>query len=266
DVTNLFLGAGLPVARILATELDQGIVVHEDFGDEILRDALADPERGPELIQSAIGLIARIQAATPLAFEIGSIASKLKFDEEKLFWELDFFMKHYFESLQNQKLSADLEKDVRLEFMELSRAIESLASVLTHRDFHAANLMIKEGELKIIDHQDARIGPATYDLVSLLLDRITSSPDKSQIEKGKQCLQRARLDLELPRIENLDHEFELVAIQRCLKAIGTFSNQTANLGKDGYLQFIAPMFGVVAAACLSLGAFENIRSMVENEL
>jgi len=70
----------------------------------------------------------------------------------------------------------------------------------------------------------------------------------------------------MPAIERLDIEFELVTIQRCLKAIGTFSNQAANFNRPDYLEYIKPMFMVVAKACDKLDRFENIRAMVENEL
>ena len=63
------------------------------------------------------------------------------------------------------------------EFAELCEELETKATVLCHRDFHAANLMLDpEGRLRIIDHQDARIGSVAYDLVSFLLDRVTEPP------------------------------------------------------------------------------------------
>ncbi|MCB1024563.1 MAG: phosphotransferase, partial [Acidobacteria bacterium] len=179
DVTDLFLACGLPVARIYDTDLELGIVHHEDFGDKILRDVLerSDIETRERLLDQAISLITRIQRATPKAYELDSIASRLKFDKEKLLWELNFFKTHYFESLMKDPLSFENEQVLNKEFTELSRELEKCAAVLTHRDFHAANLMVVGGStLKIIDHQDARIGSAAYDLVSLLLDRITTLP------------------------------------------------------------------------------------------
>src|SRR5262249_43470111 len=91
DVTGLFLSGGLPVAQILAVDDELAIVVHQDFGDNILRSVLEGaplPEKD-EWLNSAIALIAKIQAATGKAYEMNSIASRLKFDEEKLNWELN---------------------------------------------------------------------------------------------------------------------------------------------------------------------------------
>src|SRR5207247_2262618 len=176
---RLFENNGLPVARVFTFDEALGVIVQEDLGDTILRDVLesSSPERREQLIDEAIGMIAQIQNATANAYETDSIASRLKFDVEKLLWELNFFREHYFVTLKQQKLSDNENAALDKEFLELCRELESRASVLCHRDFHAANLMIdSEGRLRIIDHQDARLGAASYDLVSLLLDRVTEPP------------------------------------------------------------------------------------------
>lgn len=271
DVTDLFRKAGLPVAEVYDTAFERGIVIHEDFGDRILRDVLAEapPERLEELLDEALGLIARIQQATPLAFELGSVASRLKFDVEKLSWELDFFREHYFESLRKKPLDADTRTGLETEFGELSRELETRAAVLTHRDFHAANLLVgADGRLRIIDHQDARIGPVTYDPVSLLLDRIESPPEPGRIGEKLVIFQqeRQRLGLEPLDPEELQREFDLMTVQRCLKAIGTFSNQAANLGRDRYARYIDPMFRVVHGAALRLQRFPVLRTIIKTEI
>ncbi|NNE67342.1 MAG: phosphotransferase [Pyrinomonadaceae bacterium] len=262
DVTNLFLACGLPVARLYAVIGESGLVIHEDFGDRILRKELNN-DNTDAYIDEAIRLIAEIQAGTARAYESGSIAGKLKFDLEKLSWELDFFRTHYFGSFKQQALPGE---SVLNEFEELSKEIEAYSSVLTHRDFHAANLMISGNSLKIIDHQDARIGPATYDLVSLLLDRIDAPPSEEFLNAKKDLLKSHLAVNGGNAINDIDLQFDLVTVQRCLKAIGTFSNQAANHGKDSYVRYMKPMFEAVANSCRKLGRFENIRAMVENEL
>ena len=106
-MTNLFLKNDLPVAEIYDFDGETGVIVMEDLGDTILRPILdkADEEEKENLINEAIRLIARIQTATESAFETNSIASKLKFDQEKLGWELEFFKTHYFETYKKQPLN-----------------------------------------------------------------------------------------------------------------------------------------------------------------
>ena len=271
DVTNLFRAADLPVAQIFDFDEALGVIVQEDLGDRILRDELleSDASRREFLIDEAIALIARIQAATSKAFELDSIASRLKFDTEKLLWELEFFKTHYFTTYKGVPLDADDEALVTRDFLELSSELESRASVLCHRDFHAANLMLDSSDrLRIIDHQDARIGSAAYDLVSLLLDRVTEPPTAEWLA-GKRRLfldERERLGLASINEGQFAEEFRLQTIQRCLKATGTFSFQSVNRGKGYFVPFIGPMFEIVGRALQNLDRFPGLAKIVSREI
>jgi len=268
DVTNLFLECGLPVARIYDFDEKSGVIVQEDLGDVILRPILdkAEYEERDEYLNQAITLIARIQAATQKAFERNSIASQLKFDEEKLIWELNFFKTHYFETLRNAPLSITDDAALSGEFRELARALETRAEVLCHRDFHAANLMIRpDGKLRIIDHQDARIGATSYDLVSLLLDRVREVPSTTWIREKRLFFLAQREYLGLKHIDPDDFalEFRLQTIQRCLKAIGTFSFQSVNRGKTYFIPYIEPMFHIILQACERLERFPHLQRIIK---
>lgn len=271
DVSNLFTASGLPVAEIYEFSGEFGIVIHEDFGDKILRpilETIAPAERNA-LINQSIRLIAEIQAATPRAFELDSVASRLAFDFEKLSWELDFFTKHYFQSLRGIELNVADAANLKIELDEVARELEKRIAVLCHRDFHAANLMIDyENRLRIIDHQDARMGATTYDLVSLLLDRISAPPEENWLSEKKRFFLSEREKLNLPAVNpaEFETEFELQTIQRCLKAIGTFSFQTAVRGKTNYEQYIAPMFAVVRHAAEKLNRYPNLQRIIEEQL
>jgi len=266
DVTKLFRSAGLPVAEVYDFNEKLGVIIQEDLGDRILRDVLPSlPENERvESLDEAISLIARVQAATPKAFESNSIASRLRFDEEKLMWELDFFKTHYFETYKKQPLSRDDDASLTKEFVELSRTLSDRASVLCHRDFHAANLMVDQNNhLRIIDHQDARIGSVAYDLVSLLLDRITEPPRAMWLAERREYFLSERQRLGLPEISENEftQEFRLQTIQRCLKATGTFSYQSVKRGKTNFIPFITPMLRMAARSSESLGRFPAIREI-----
>ncbi|MGI8811983.1 MAG: aminoglycoside phosphotransferase family protein [Pyrinomonadaceae bacterium] len=271
DVTKLFLTAKLPVAEILDFDESLGIILLEDFGDRILREEILDasPEKRGDLINQAIALIPKIQAATKIAFDLDSIASKLAFDVEKLTWELDFFKTHYFETLQDRRLEVATSAALDNEFLEISEELEQKAIVLCHRDFHAANLMLDgQNRLRIIDHQDARIGSAAYDLASLLLDRVTSPPTPEWLaEKRRYFLtERERIGLEKLDERAFADEFRLQTIQRCLKAAGTFSFQSATRGKTYFLPFITPMFEIVLRAAEKLKRFPVLQSILNAEI
>lgn len=271
DVTNLFLRGGLPVAKIYDFSGELGVVVQEDFGDTILRARLIDAgsARRNDLINDAIKLIARIQATTAKAFELDSIASRLKFDKEKLVWELNFFKEHYFETYRKQPLSEPDNLALAEEFAELARELEQCAAVLCHRDFHAANIMIDwENRLRIIDQQDARIGAASYDLVSLLLDRVLEAPNENWLAEKIRFLlsERENLGLEQIDFEEFLYQFRLQTIQRCLKAIGTFSYQSAKRGKTHFVQYIEPMFQIVFQAAKETNKFPNLQRIIKEKI
>ncbi|HEX3102721.1 MAG TPA: phosphotransferase [Pyrinomonadaceae bacterium] len=271
DVTRLFNTAGLPVAEILDFDGNFGVIVQEDLGDRILRDVMIEADEVPRarLRDEAISLIARIQAATGKAYETDSIASRLKFDREKLEWELNFFKEHYFETFLKRPLSPADDAALLAEFAELATELESFATVLCHRDFHAANLMIDgQGRMRIIDHQDARIGSPAYDLVSLLLDRITYLPSREWLAEKRRYFLNVRQTLGLAKLdeEEFAYEFRLQTIQRCLKAAGTFSFQSVNRGKTYFIPFIKPMFGISRRGAESLGRFPVIQEILGREL
>jgi len=271
DLTKLFLDNHLPVAKIFAFDSELGVIVLEDFGDQILRDVLSNSDKAKRemLINNAISLIAKIQAATQAAFDTNSIASRLMFDREKLGWELEFFKTHYFETYRREKLSEPDDLALKKEFSELASELEIRAKVLCHRDFHAANLMIdKQNQLHIIDHQDARIGSVSYDLVSLLLDRVLEIPAQDWLDGKKRSFlsEREKLGLEKIDFDYFDKEFQLQTIQRCLKAIGTFSFQSINRGKTYFIQYIAPMLQIVLQAAGRLQRFPNLQRIIIQKL
>ena len=271
DVSRVFRENDLPVAKVHDFDEVLGVIVVEDLGDTILRPELesCDAERKDELIRNAIDLIPRIQKATDSAAESNSIASRLRFDTEKLMWELNYFKIHYFTTFKKEPLSPEIDDALNAEFMELSSELDSTATVLCHRDFHAANLMIdSKKELRIIDHQDARIGSPTYDLVSLLLDRVTETPSDKWLNDMKEYYfsQREAVGLEPLDRDTFEHEFELQTIQRCLKAAGTFSFQSAARGKEYFIPFIKPMFRIVLRAASDLKTFPTIQTTLLAEI
>lgn len=271
DVTRLFLAGGLPVAEILDFDGEYGVIVQEDLGDRILRDLLNDEtdDTRARRLDEAISLTARIQTVTNKAFESNSIASRLRFDREKLLWELTFFKTHYFQTYRKKPLSSTDDLRLSSEFEEIANELESCATVLCHRDFHAANLMLDTHDrMRIIDHQDARVGSPAYDLVSLLLDRITEPPSREWLAEKRRYFLSVRLRLGLGKLDEDDfaNEFRLQTIQRCLKAAGTFSFQSVNRGKTYFVPFIKPMFRISIRAAESLNRFPVIREILSREI
>jgi aminoglycoside/choline kinase family phosphotransferase len=268
DVTRLFAAARLPVPEVLAVDGGQGVIVQEDLGDRQLRRVFEDvtEDERDAYVEQAISLIAEIQSATALAYERDSIASRLAFDEAKLSWELDFFYRHYFGSLRGETLKHAEEAELRAELNDVATELAARPRVLCHRDYHAANLIVDaENRLRVIDHQDARMGPASYDLVSLLLDRVTCVPSLAEIRERRLFFlhERERRGLQPMPPDEFSREFRLMTVQRCLKAVGTFSWQTGVYGRGAtYAQFIEPMLLIVLQAAQWLNRFPALQQAI----
>lgn len=272
DVTNLFVKCRLPVPKVHDADGAAGIIVQEDLGDRQLCQVFetASDEECEPLIEQAIEIIARIQAATPKAFEHDSIASRLAFDEVKLAWELNFFCEHYFGSLRGETLRHGEAAELKVELNDVAAELSACRRVLCHRDYHSANLLVdRQGQIRIVDHQDARMGPASYDLVSLLMDRQPEPPSLAEVREHRLFFleERRRLGLDAIDPDDFAKEFRLMTIQRGLKAIGTFSYQTAVCGRGAfYEKHIQPTFQIVLQAADWLERFPALRRMINERI
>jgi N-acetylmuramate 1-kinase len=255
DVSRLFERAGLPVPRIIDVADTDGVILQEDLGDTSLAKWLSeaadrgDAKGAEQMTLRAIELIAQIQATTQTAYDVNSISSRLAFDEDKLSWELNYFFDHFFGSLMQRQFESDDAEAIKLDLQAIAAELAARPRSLTHRDYHGMNLMVDTaGALRIIDHQDARMGPVTYDLVPLLLERRLEPVDESWVKEKQRFFLKVGESLGLPRIapQELEYEFHLMTVQRQLKAIGTFSYQTAVVGRgEFYEKYIEPSIATV---------------------
>ena len=272
DVTRLFLESSLPAPEVYAVDGESGIIVQEDLGDRQLGKVCetVSAEEREAYTEQAIAVIARIQAATETAFTRKSIASKLAFDEAKLGWELNFFFEHYFGSLRKEELRHAEAAELKAELNDIAAELAACPRVLCHRDYHGANLMLdKKNRLRIVDHQDARMGPVSYDLVSLLMDRQPEPPSLADVRGYRLFFLEERRRQNLPAIDpdEFAKEFRLMTIQRELKAIGTFSYQTAVCGRGAfYERHIEPTFQIVLQAAEWLERFPVLQRMIKERI
>ena len=124
---------------------------------------------------------------------------------------------------------------LRSELGDLVRTLADEPRVLCHRDYHSRNLMLAEGRLWIIDFQDARMGPDTYDLASLLRDSYVDISERDVDEMLAYFLALAGRSGEAVEFRR---RFDEMALQRNLKALGTFGYQTTARANPVYIQHI----------------------------
>jgi aminoglycoside/choline kinase family phosphotransferase len=235
SLRGLFSRFGLPVPEIRDDDGPRGILLLEDLGDDTLQDVMqrgGDPAR---FYGVALEQIATLQREGARASETDAPCFSLAFDTEKLSFELHYFLKHFVEGLRGCELSESERGAVSEAFHALSQEIASWPRVVCHRDFHSRNLMPRDGVLYWIDFQDARMGPATYDLASLLNDSYVDLPEGFVLESAEAFRRRA---LPGEDRETFVRRFEIVSVQRTLKALGTFGYMVKVRGKTVYLPSI----------------------------
>jgi len=237
NVARLLDRMPVPVPAILGAEGDLGVIALEDLGDVTLQAHLGVAPRGDHLAlyRQAVGHVATLQRRGEELASPEYVPYGIAFDVEKLTWEMDFFLKHFLEAYRGAALTVAERAALR---EELGRVVEELAAeprVLCHRDYHSRNLMLHREQLYVIDFQDARMGPDTYDLVSLLRDSYVDLSESNADDLVAYFLAlRGRAGAE----REFRVRFDLMAVQRNLKALGTFGYQTTARRNPVYIQYI----------------------------
>jgi aminoglycoside/choline kinase family phosphotransferase len=226
----------LPVPNIVGHAEGLGVLALEDLGDVTLQSHLGagSPSEHEALYRQAVAFIGVLQDRGAELLTPSDTPSQLAFDVEKLTWELDYFVRHFLEGYRGAVLSAAERAALTAEWAGITEELAAEPRVLCHRDYHSRNLMVYEGRLYIIDFQDARLGPDTYDLVSLLRD---SYVDISDRELDELIAYFAALRGVADAAE-FRRRFDLMAVQRNLKALGTFGYQTITRRNPVYIQYI----------------------------
>jgi N-acetylmuramate 1-kinase len=265
-IARLLSEVPVPVPAILHHSDPLGVIGLEDLGDVTLQAHLgaAVPTEHDALYRQAVDLIARIQDRGEALRSSAYPPYRIAFDVEKLTWELEFFVKHYLLAYKGAT-PADAERDALRE--EWSGIVNELASerrVLCHRDYHSRNLMLHEGSLYIIDFQDARMGPDTYDLASLLRDSyVDLSPQ--QVD-GLIAFFLAHKSENPPPPDEFRRRFDLMALQRNLKALGTFGYMTTSRNNTVYIQYIPRTLAYVKANLAKYPRFARLQGLLERWL
>lgn len=269
EMTALLARAEVPVPEILAVDDREGVILLEDVGDSLLQSWMASADSGAVIaaFERAVDLIGCVRSATEAAIDAGSAGSRLALDGDKLCWELEFFLVNTFERALRAPLEPELVSQFRREARSLSAALAERPRFLCHRDFHARNLIVRPGSdpvegLVVIDFQDARMGPLTYDLVSLVEDPYVQLENWLRQRLVARFRELAYVDGTWPGDVEFGEEYDLTTVQRMLKAVGTFANQAAVRGKRDYLPYIAPALSSAGAALERLGRFAALTEVV----
>jgi hypothetical protein len=243
QVWEYFNRWNLGVPKLYYHHQQQGWLFFEDCGDlsleRLVREQPADVYY--PYYEQAVELLLRIQQAGIRHEDPDCPAFQAAFDAEKLSWELDFFLKYMLEEHRRIKLPPADKQKLQNHFRALGQRLAAEPRCLTHRDYHSRNLIIKDGRIRLVDFQDARLGLCQYDLASLLRDSYVQL-NRQQVDNLMEYYIRGKEKQEGRAIDRrrFRQVFDYTCIQRNLKAVGTFAYLACWQGKPSYLRFIPP--------------------------
>ena len=240
-VARLFAQMPLPVPALVHHDDALGVIGQQDLGDVTLQAHLGGLQAAGRATRyrEAVQLIVRLQQRGAALAAPEHPPYGIAFDHEKLTWELEFFVRHFLLAYRGALPEEAVRTALRQEWATIVDELASEPRVLCHRDYHSRNLMWHEGTLYVIDFQDARMGPDTYDLASLLRDSYVDLPDAAVDDLIAYFFALTRGAAATPA-ESLEfrRRFDLMALQRNLKALGTFGYQTTTRANPVYMQYV----------------------------
>lgn len=241
---------GVHVPQIFAVSPEMGLLIIEDFGDNFLGKVAQNlsPKAYAKYYYLALDELFKIHfdGSTPTS---PCIAFSLSFDVKKLSWELFHTQTYLFEKYLKISMSDPDKKILSQFFTHVSETLAQEPKYFTHRDYHSRNIMVcpeKGGKMGILDFQDARMGLCTYDLASLLKDSYVKLPENLVNELLLYYIQEkeSREKIKIDKIA-FRHLFDRTAIQRNLKAMGTFAYLKLEKNKLDYIKSILPTWNYV---------------------
>jgi aminoglycoside/choline kinase family phosphotransferase len=233
---------GLSAPEVYAADIDAGLLILEDLGAEAF--VVGDPPAPiEERYTAAVDLLVVLhqQALSQDLPVAPRVEHRLpSYDLDAYLIEAELLIDWY---LPHRGVAATAE--AREEFAALWRstlkgAVEA-PSTWVLRDFHSPNLLWlpeREGIARVglLDFQDALMGPAAYDVVSLLQDARVDVPESIEVALVNRYVKARRAHA---RTFDLGHFFELYAVlgaQRATKVLGIFSRLDRRDGKPQYLR------------------------------
>ncbi len=210
-------GLGFPVPEVLASSLDCRYYLLEDLGNCTLYDLVNSSGWSREVFsyyQQALELLILIQQKAGTGFNPDWCYDGGVYDRELI-------------------ISRELEFNRLAEL-----ALATPSRTFLYRDYQSKNLMIKDGRLRLIDFQGARLGPLYYDLASLINDPYTNLPHHLRQKLFDYYYDRALVPLSLPSRKEFDRFTAIFSLIRCLQVLGAFgflSSQKQRLHFRAYI-------------------------------
>ena len=258
----------LPVARVLAHDLDQGFFLMQDLGGKLLHDkvlALAGDQKCiKELYLPVLAMLARLQARGAEGFDTSVCFDGVRLSPEFLYdREAEYFLREFVCNICGLH-EAGWPHGLKEDLTAISRrAGEAGPQGMVHRDFQSRNLVWGEHGPGLVDFQGARLGPAQYDLASLLHDPYVDLDWSLRLDLKREylTLRRALGPFDADRF---NEGWPFVSASRVMQALGAYGFLTGARGKTKFGRYMAPALASLAALSRdpALAGFRAWRALI----
>ncbi|CAA2137224.1 tRNA (adenosine(37)-N6)-threonylcarbamoyltransferase complex ATPase subunit type 1 TsaE [Hyphomicrobium sp. ghe19] len=250
-IDGALAATGLSVPRILAEDLAQGLLIIEDFGDEVFGAEVSRGRDQAGLWKRGVDTLIAVQSIPPptrIVLSDGSTFALPEADEGVLEIETQLLLDWYWPALHGTPAPQSARDAFTALWKSTFERVLSQPKTWLLRDFHSPNLIALDDrpsprDVGIIDFQDAMIGPAAYDLVSLLQDARLDVPETLE----KQLLDHyiAINSSRNPAFDEPEFRFSYAALgaQRNTKILGIFARLAMRDGKRQYLAHMPRIWG-----------------------
>ncbi|MEO0335130.1 MAG: phosphotransferase [Pseudomonadota bacterium] len=266
NILDHFHKHGVNVPRVLGSDPKNGFVLLEDLGDLTLERKFWEFKEQNQVLpfyKQAVEELIKIHYPATEDKESGCVAFEIEFDTAKFLWEMNYAKDNLFEKLCQLTLTAQEHEGLENEFIAICTLLDQQPKRISHRDYHSRNLMLKLGKMKVIDFQDARLGPVQYDLVSLIHDsyvRLNSESEKAILVHYLSLAADHGADFDMEEFQRI---YQVQLIQRCFKACGSFSSFFNSRSDTRYLHYIAPTLVKILAKLRELNQFPTLLNVIE---
>ncbi|MDG1751018.1 MAG: phosphotransferase [Thalassotalea sp.] len=248
---------GIKVPEVVAYDEEHGFMCLSDLGTQDLSSVLTTQNMA-EYYQQAILLLPKVVSIPQQNLPV--------YDKPFIQLELDIFSEWLLNEHLNIQLSVDEKKQLQICFDFLITSALEQPKVVMHRDYHSRNLMIADKGLAVIDFQDAVIGPITYDVVSLLRDCYVKWPSEQILSLFNYFAELMSQQFSLGHIalEQWKKWFDLMGLQRHIKASGIFARLYHRDDKSGYLADIPLTLSYIVDISADYPECEFLYNLVNN--
>lgn len=220
-----------PVPHVLWEPKHEWWAVLEDVGDTSLQELVAEtPVDTNKRYRAVLDHVLQLHGPVTRSFRRSKIPAMPPFNAQLYRYERELFIRHYLHDLRGAD-STTIDR-VNRDLLRVARRLKHTAPVLLHRDLQSSNILYRGTQPVFIDFQGMRLGPAAYDVASLLCDPYVQLSRRLRENLLNYYAQQAA-----PQTFSIDH-YRWACAQRLCQAIGAYARLGAMPGCRRFLDHI----------------------------